>query len=203
METTSLHPAPLVVPPRSRWRRRSLLAGAVLFFIAGAWYWSRQLNHAERQLVGDWLTINHYDDGSTCARNWTFRADRTCHIVNIYQYAATPQRAGYREVDVTEATWQLRQGQLMVDPQRPLAKRLNRQGAMIFHRVRNGLLGTKQRVIDGELSTGRFRQSSDMTFTITWWNPDTQSDSSTQDWTRRTSSALVEPPPAGTPERQN
>ncbi len=171
-------------------------AGAVLFLVAGAWYWSRQLNDAERQLVGDWLTINHYEEGSTCARNWTFRADRTCRIVNIYQYAATPQRAGYREVNVTDATWQLREGQLMVDPERPPAKRLKIQGAMIFHRIRNGLLGTKLSAADVELCTGRFLQSSGMTFTITWWNPDTQSDSSTQDWTRRTNSDLVEPPPA-------
>lgn len=176
-----------------KWRWGGVL-GILLGVLWGIMTWQNRLQSQERLLVGDWLTVNRYADGTTCARNWTFRGDRKCQIVNIYSYAATPLRKGYRDVDQTDATWSLQNGRLVIDPVRPLRKRLHIQSAVLFHRVRNALLGTTGGVIDGEICEGAMQFQGTEKLVITWWDPIKQSSSSTQHWIRRPGDQWVNAP---------
>ncbi len=172
---------PVQMSRRQKWLG-GLVAALVLYW--GVAWWANRLTVTEQAIVSHWTHRRTYPNGRYLLMRWEFRSNHTCHIHNTNIVAATSSQPARQFEDITEATWKVRDGQLLIDPERPIWKRLNMSGMQAYHRVRNALTGTKVRIIDGELCTGRVSDVGADHFTVTWWDPYKEADSGTIIWTR-------------------
>lgn len=167
-------------------RRLWLLYGLLFLTTAGGvvGWWMTQLNELERQFLGQWTTMEEYDDGSTVTRTWELRRDRTVHIHNQYHWIAALGRPAWIEEAHAEMTLSIRGGRLLFNPIHPTPKRLNVLWKLTCGRVRNAFNGTPGIVMDVEGSNGRLSAVEADSFTVTWWDPEKQVEHSTVIYTR-------------------
>ena len=143
-------------------------------------------------MVGRWGYVETYDDGSTCERMWEMRSDRTCCVHNTFRWTANARRAASVEEQSSEATWYIRDGRLIVDPERPLLDRMDSWQFQTFRRVRNTLTGTKVRTDDSWISNGRLSEMTHDSVIVIWWDPDKQIEYSSNRWMRTETPAEAE-----------
>jgi hypothetical protein len=193
--------APLAPRRRLRW-----MIALCLFVAASAglgWWWLNLLNPLERQLVGTWTSFDSFIYGSTIHRTWEMRDDRTCRIHNTYHWVASPQQLARVDESDADLTWSVRNGRLMVVPERSITIKLNLLRLSAFHRMKGILNGMPSQFVDSVPANGRLSNVTPDHVTITWWEPIKRVEYATVEWVRVEPSSVVARPSAPSPGTYN